>query len=556
LTNHPASLPILQQPKLNNKKIIDPNMNFRVLATRLKESASEVALKIPTFDDMAAKDTYIHSDDTDNLYNFNIPLEQQQQQQQDAQGGPTTRNSSANRNKNTKEQQKHPEPHPSIQSPRPQQHPVTLQLRNEGDETSSHGSGWSLLDRDRRAGRASPVIHKNEVLVSPLASTISSLQQQQQQQQQPSPMPNKNSIRKKPPQTSLPILSAVADALLEDPATSRRDDTSISMMSDSSSNTDDKDDDDDDSDDDDPILSMIRKSQPENLQTKKPHGIKEKQQLKSSVSSLSSSSSRREHQTPLQQVVNHQQKHHSHPTKEENVRLLQATDERRSSWSSRGSYHDRSDLAAASDGDDFRTPQENGRKKKSPQRFLNDLDQRLSSTPDPFDIESGEATNAQSLSSSNLVVNRLGGWVKTIASGNVDQWLGRTPTTTQDGTNSKILSTNALSWMTTKFREPTSQQQQQQQHRPPLARLPKVATTASLSPENDFSVTNSTSIVLADDELAQLAQFKTRASTMWDMMVTVHTWMKENRQFAFIGATMLLAAFVYFYKGAASGRQN
>jgi hypothetical protein len=545
-------------------------MNFRVLATRLKESASEVALKIPTFDDMAAKDAYIHSDDTDDLYDFNIPRKQQQQQQQDGQRG-MTRNGSANPTKNTEEQKKPSEPHPSIQSSWPhhksqqQQQPETLPAGNEGDETSSHGSGWSLLDRDRRGGRASPVIPKSDVLLSPLASTIPSAQQQQQQQQkQLSPMPSQTSIRKKLPQTSLPILSAVADALLDDLATSRRDDTSVSMMSDSSS--DDHDKDDDDTDDDDPILSMIRKSQPENnFQTKKPRGIKEKQkQLKSSVSSISSASLQREHPTPFQQVHNQQQQQH-HSTNEENVRLLQDTDERRSSWSSRGSYHDRSDSAAAvSDEEDFRTPQENGRKKKkNPQRFLNDLDQRLSSTPEPSDIESGEATNVQSLSSSsNLVVNRLGGWVKTIAaSGNVDQWLGRTPTatTTQEGNHTNLVNTNPLSWMTAKFRDPpsSSQQQQQQQNRPPLARLlPKVATTGPLAPENDFSVTNSTSIALADNELAQLAQFKTRASTMWDMMVTLHTWMKENRQFAFIGATMLLAAFVYFYKGAASVRQN
>jgi hypothetical protein len=80
---------------------------------------------------------------------------------------------------------------------------------------------------------------------------------------------------------------------------------------------------------------------------------------------------------------------------------------------------------------------------------------------------------------------------------------------------------------------------------PPLARQrSETPKESSKQPEEDFSVTASSS-VLADDELAQLAKMK-QFSTQGRLAVLLSS-LQDNRRLLFIVLTLILSAWVYFY---------
>ena len=152
----------------------------------------------------------------------------------------------------------------------------------------------------------------------------------------------------------------------------------------------------------------------------------------------------------------------------------------------------------------------------------------------PFELEMGSDGLSSDNSKTAMPGNQRWGWVKSLATTHVDRFIGRLPISGPLGTAMRL---------------PQQQQQQQQQqqptHRAPLARQKKAKTPATTSPNDDFQVTVSTS-VLGDTELKELAQMKNRSS-LTDLIAMLGTLVNENRQFAFIGVTMILAALVYFY---------
>jgi hypothetical protein len=156
---------------------------------------------------------------------------------------------------------------------------------------------------------------------------------------------------------------------------------------------------------------------------------------------------------------------------------------------------------------------DDGSPKKSSSRFLDDLDDRLS-TPESR-MEAGVVVGqSDDYTPPPPVANRWG-WVNSMATEKMGQMLGR-PTQARPTTSSA-----------------------------PLARKKPEVKAAAAPKEDDFYASSSTA-VLADDELAQLAKMK-RSRSMMDQLCMLLDSIKENRQFVFIAFTMLLAAAVYFY---------
>ena len=150
--------------------------------------------------------------------------------------------------------------------------------------------------------------------------------------------------------------------------------------------------------------------------------------------------------------------------------------------------------------------------KKSSRRFLDDLDDRLS-TPESR-MEAGVVVGqSETYSPPPPVANRWG-WVNSMAKEKMGQMLGRPVAAAQSSSA-------------------------------PLARKKPEVKAAVAPKEDDFHVASSTA-VLADDELAELAKMK-RSMGMMDQLCMLLDSLKENRQFVFIAFTMLLAAAVFFF---------
>jgi hypothetical protein len=363
-------------------------MNFQGFASKVKASAAKAAAKLPTFDDMAAKDDYIHSEE------FNVS----------GQKRPSNKASSIT----------------STTTTRPETKPQSAEI-----EESSSVTSWSLLDQPVPVVRAAVPISSQKPLVHPDDSTH----------------------RRKTPQhdriettTTSSYLSSkgVADTLEDFESLSQsivsgldHEDEEESQNSNSES-SDNGFTSDDEYDEEDPIMSMIRKPSSKASKKKKTKKIKSK--------------------------TNHS---------------------------------------------------DDGSSKKSSRRFLDDLDDRLS-TPESR-MEAGVVIGQQSEKCSSPPVANRWDWVNSMATQKMGQMLGR-----------PVLAA---------------------QSRPPLART-KPEVKAAAPKEDDFHVASST-VVLADDELAQLAKMK--QSSMMDQLCMLLESIKENRQFIFIGFTMLLAAAVYFY---------
>jgi hypothetical protein len=390
-------------------------MNFRGFASKIQASAAQAAAKLPTFDDMAAKDDYIHSEE------FNVSGQKRP-------------------NKNNIRVQES----------------STAAAATTGVEESSSVSSWSLLDRPVSEVRAALPTPSQNPLVRPdddstpkrktpqhdrIETTTSSL----------SSWGEKSTIRS---QNSLPLLAVVTDTLEEEEPLAQSIVSSLDHEDDQESQTSDSErsnngyTSDDEYDEDDPIMSMIRK--PSSKVSKK----KQARKIKSKATSA------------IQQAGNH--------------------------------------------SDDV------GSSKKSSRRFLDDLDDRLS-TPESR-MEAGVIVGQSENSSPPPVTNRWG-WVNSMATEKMGQMLGR-----------PVLA--AISRPTT-----TSSSA-------PLARKKPEVKAAPAHKEEDFLVASSMA-VLADDELAQLAKMK-QPSMMDQLCMLLHS-IQENRQFVFIAFTMLLAAAVYFY---------
>jgi hypothetical protein len=400
-------------------------MNFRGFASKIKASAAEAAAQLPTFDDMAAKDDYIHSED------FNVRGQKRPNDKESC----TTTNSIATNNTTTR--------------------PAT-KPQSEDIEESSSVSSWSLLDRP--AVRAAlPTPSQKQPLVLP-DSTPKRKTSQHDRIETTSSLSSRgettstSTIRR---QNSLPLLAVVADTLVEPLSQSivsgldHQDQEQDSQSYDSETSDNGDNSDDDDYDEDDPIMTMIRKPSSSNKASKK----NKTKQIKSKATSA-------------------------------------------------------------------KLPSDDGTSsKKSSRRFLDDLDDRLS-TPESRMEAGGIQRVRQSETTSPPpppVANQRWGWVKSMATEKMGQMLGRSVLAAQS--------------------RPAA----------PLARKkqPEVKTAAAPE-EEDFHVASS-GAVLADHELAQLANMKMKRSSMMDQLCMLLDSIKENRQFVFIAFTMLLAALVYFF---------
>jgi hypothetical protein len=374
--------------------------HFRSFASKLKASAADVAQHLPTFDDMAAKDEYIHSED------FNVKGQKK-----------------PNYEARTQQIQQH--------SRQPQQ----------PSDTSSTAS-WSLLDRPQ--GPLTPALGTaRQESTRKVGSDTTSFRTSIAAGSKVDKYEEQSPIKK---QSSMPLLSVVADSLKQGRSPSPsppKQTTGIEYESDTSDMGNDNlmEDHDYINDEDDPILSMIRKS---TLAPKK--AVQKK--------------------TPKPEPEKHQ-----------------------------------TEIETKND------------KKKNPNRFLDDLDQRLS-TPEARMEEGvdGLVTTAPPASEGNW------GWVKDLAVAHVDRIVGGRPT------NAKSV----------------------EGPRPdaPLARKKPQRIAITPPPEDDFQVTVSSS-VLAGEELAQLAKMK--QGSILDPLSMLMDSVKENPQLKFIFFTMVLAFFVFFY---------
>jgi hypothetical protein len=263
-------------------------MSFRDFASTLREQASarakEAAQKLqtlptslPTFDDMAANDEYIHSEEYNvrgqqQQWKKDKDLQQQQQHQLEEQKSShfSYVEEHPNEPKSTTTSSSSPSStHANNQVPET----VSMSLGFGGDEASActTESSWSLLDRPPAGGTAGIT---SQSRYDPLGlgwsnherqhEGSSSQQQQQQQQRQENIASTNSRSLKKGSQSPTPLLSVVADTLQETPhrsnTTVHPDAThdAIPHLSQPQHIFTHDDDDDDDDDEDDPILSLMR----------------------------------------------------------------------------------------------------------------------------------------------------------------------------------------------------------------------------------------------------------------------------------------------------------
>ena len=228
-------------------------MNFKGLATKIRAQAQDAVSQLPTFDDMAAQDDYIHSEE------FNV----------------------------------RGQPRPSKKQEQPSQ-----SSDKERRETSTE-EAWSLLDRriatpppDTRTvwspEKVQLVQQKQDVLSLPPSEI--ELQSTQTPSSQPTIEENQRRVVKNKSSSSL-LLSVVADALeeTEDPERSTQKSDYYDDSSDNESEVLDSSEDDHNSlsdasdDDEDPIMSLIRQSKPKHKtfqrQSKSPGKSLEKPEL-------------------------------------------------------------------------------------------------------------------------------------------------------------------------------------------------------------------------------------------------------------------------------------
>lgn len=247
-------------------------MNFRDYATRIQAQAAAAAKRIPTFDDMAAKDDYIHSEE------FKV------------RGQPRV---------------KRDVPLKSDQ--------VVLATTMEPDETSSISS-WSLLDRPTI--RSSPFPSDHEVTRGKVETSSHQGPTTAQRWIDTAPMSSNTSLSSEAPSThpleaqrnlssGLPVLSVVAKAL------EAKDDGKVTQIEtpgsdESNSNADSSDDDSTDSADEDdmhdPILSMIRKNKPPSKRIK-PKGQRRKDNKSQNEQSITKSKQRFLHEIDEEEVA-------------------------------------------------------------------------------------------------------------------------------------------------------------------------------------------------------------------------------------------------------------
>jgi hypothetical protein len=409
----------------------------------------ELPTKIPTFDDLAAQDDYIHSEE------FNVrgqPREYSKMKQKQQQNDEETTGTNNNNNNDD----------------RSSSMGMTAMSRLDEDggydsfsttgSTSSNAS-WSLLDRP------GSVISDQTTI-----STATKLENDDDDNNKNNKQPKEaeadvTTTNKTPTKSNITLLSIVTDTLQDTPPTVKLINTESNVISSSriipgvrktstvrsqSVSSDHSFDDDDE--EDDPILSLLKKESSNHTQ-----------QNDNSID------------TNIQQIYN-------------------------------------------DDDDDDTTTKITT---KSTNRFIEDLDKRLE-TPEES-MEAGRIPNSANDERPPKPIpyftrGPFGGAVLNMAARNFNRIL--------------------------KIPESSSQQPSIP---PPLARGRPRKLVPTNRPEEDFHVASSTTI-LRQDDLAELQQLKTKSILSGVSPSTMLLGsMQENRHFLFIGFTMLLAVFVYFW---------
>lgn len=249
-------------------------MNFRDYATRIQEKAAAAAKKIPTFDDMAAKDEYIHSEE----FRVRGQLRGKRDGVLKADQGPLA---------------------------------TTL----DPDETSSISS-WSLLDRPNLRSAQLQQQKPDHDTTRIVKVETSNQGPTSQRWIDTVPMSSNTSLSSEAPSTypiettrtlsssGLPVLSVVAKALETKDVKYKQTETTGSDETNSNTRTSDEESSESADEDDmnDPILSMIRKSRPTSQRVKsKGHRQKEAKSL-NEHSSLTKSKQRFLHEINEEEV--------------------------------------------------------------------------------------------------------------------------------------------------------------------------------------------------------------------------------------------------------------
>jgi hypothetical protein len=197
-------------------------MNFSDYASKIRSQAAAAASKIPTFDDMAAQDDYIHSED------FHVSG------------------------------QKKPKKEETV-TPRIPEEPQQVV---EPDETSSSTSSWSLLDRPSQLRtsmpKEEPTYSYHQVAPAVVQNTLPGINKRIEYDElegsSSEPAAREQLIKK---QSSLPLFPVVADAL----GSKAESDDTVESEDDALYSEDSDDDSLDYMDEDDPIMSLIRESE-------------------------------------------------------------------------------------------------------------------------------------------------------------------------------------------------------------------------------------------------------------------------------------------------------
>lgn len=470
-------------------------MSFNIFASKLREQAKEAAQvmkRLPTFDDMAAKDEYIHSEEYNVRGQSSTFKKATKTRNEDEQGGGGERLDKRkvvlDGSRSSSRSSSH---HRRILPVDGSREGTTSVIMDEGSSCSTESTSWSLLDRPTMNTGQGPSLSSSSSITNPNSSNSSppsdgddrpSRSHSQSSLQQragtaPSASSSKPSTEKPPTSPPMPmLLSVVADALQDTPvvrhSSSKTGPSQLLLFSSEHSSTTDRNsnsnsyctsdmhygddqslDDDDFIDDDDPILSTQLPGQ--------------------------------QRQTP--------------PPPRRSV-------------------------------------------PKRPNRFLEDLDRRLQTPDHPEDIEAGllpEAASSSLLSQERLPASStsaahnitgygpFGGYFRKMAMTQVNRLLNRPVSPVPPAT------TMASS-------------------RAPLTRDRPKKRAPDAHEEVDFHVVASSS-VLAQEELAELEQLKRQStlgisSSHGKLVMVMMESLQENRRFLLIALTLVLALFVYFYK--------
>lgn len=167
---------------------------------------------------------------------------------------------------------------------------------------------------------------------------------------------------------------------------------------------------------------------------------------------------------------------------------------------------------------DLMSPPPEQERKTAANRFMDDLNDRLSK---PLDIEQGlsqQTAAAASSTNSSVDTNNRWGWMKGVATSRMNDLMGRS--SANDGE--------------VPFRSPLSR------------------TTSSVVPQKkgEFNVLQS-SAILGEEDQAELDRI--RLGAQGDSLTFILNMVKQHPQFAFIAFTLVLGSAMYFYsrqKGA------